>query len=218
MNPFSIFQVFFILLFSLVISTNVQSQNAFSGKIVYKVEMLDTAVQQLIDARDMVLFTNDTLSRVELMNDALGEQVTIKHLSLKKSYILMTMVGKKLAIQTTSADDTVKTEPYVFKYHLFGKKKINGHILKKVTVYREDLGQKKVCWYFKDIRPDLMEMYPGIIGLPADFYVGTVDGIVHYSLQSIENKAVEKDLFGIPSDYEKISLLDFLNHVRGIQN
>ena len=75
-----------------------------------------------------------------------------------------------------------------------------------------------MIWYFKDIRPDIMEMYKGIKGFPADFYIGTVDGIVYYKLKSIDYQHVEKDKFGIPSDYEKIKLKDFMDHVRRIEN
>ena len=78
----------------------------------------------------MVVYTNDTLSRIEVLNDALGEQVTIKLMELKKSYLLMSMMGKKLAIQTDERDDSSKIEPYQFKYLWFGRKKVNGFVLK----------------------------------------------------------------------------------------
>ncbi len=211
-------QFFFLWLTFFIFNNLPQAQSNFTGKIVYKVELSDTAVQRLIDSREMTVYTNDTLSRVEMLNDALGEQVTIKHLQLKKSYLLMTMMGKKLAIQTNLGNDSTGIEPYTFKYHFFGKKKINGLVLKKVTVYRKDLEKKRTCWYFKDIRADLMDIYPGIKGLPAEFYIGTVDGIVKYSLQSVEKKAIQKDLFGIPSDYEKITLQEFMEHVRRDEN
>jgi hypothetical protein len=194
------------------------AQTNFTGEIIYEVKMMDTSLQQIIDNREMFVFTNDTLSRIVTQNDALGEQVTIKHLAMNKSYLLMTMVGKKLAIQTNQSEDSTKNIPAQFKYKWFGKKKINGYVLKKATVYREDLKEKTTIWYFRDIRPDILDMYIGIRGLPADFYIGTIDGVVHYSIKSIENKPVAKDMFGIPSDYEKIKLEDFMKHVRGEEN
>lgn len=207
----------FLLSFLLLLSsagTNFSLGQNFTGKLVFTVEMLDTTVQQIIDAREMEVYTNDTLSRIVVQNDALGEQVTIKHMEYRKSYLLMNMGGQKLAIQTDAADDTSHVEPYQFKYKLFGRKKVNGFVLKKAIVYREDLEEKREIWYFKDIRPDIMDMYAGIKGLPADFYIGTVDGIVHYTLKSIEAQPVEKDLFGIPSDYEKITLHEFMKYIR----
>lgn len=207
----------FPLILSLIVLFFCRSQTFgqnFTGKIVYQVQMLDTALQTLIDNRELVVYTNDTLSRVVAQNDALGEQVTIKHMPLQKSYLLMNMMGKKIAIQTNSSGDTSKIEPYTFRYKFFGRKKVNGFVLKKATVFREDLKEKRIIWYFKKLRPDIMEMYPGIKGLPADFYIGTVDGIVHYSLKSIEKSDISKDLFGIPSDYEKITLEEFMNFVR----
>ena len=180
--------------------------------------MLDTNIQKIIDKREMVVYTNDTLSRIEVQNDALGDQVTIKHLELDKSYLMMTMMGKKLAIQTHGREDSTLAQPYEFKYKLFGRKKVNGFVLKKAIVFREDLEEKRKIWYFKDVRPEILGMYDGIKGLPADFYIGTIDGIVHYQIEFIEKQVVSKDKFGIPSDYEKIKLKDFMDHVRSAEN
>lgn len=188
-------------------------QKPFSGIIKYKVSMIDTNIRQLIDDREMLVYTNDTLSRMEIMNDALGQQVSIKHMGLNKSYLLLNFLGKKIAIQTNQSKDSTKYEPYEIKYNFFGRKKVNGQILKKATIYREDLKEKKVIWYFRDIRPDVLDIYPGIKGLPADYYIGTVDGIVHYSIISVEETPLEKDLFGIPSDFEKITMQQFLDKV-----
>ncbi len=211
--------VYQIGLFSLLLFTcKTWAQTPFTGKIIYTVQMVDTNLQKIIDNREMSVYTNDTLSRIEVMNDALGEQITIKHLGLKKSYLLMSMLGKKLAIQTDSSENSTVLEPYQFRYIWFGRKKVDGFVLKKAKVYREDLKEEKTIWYFRDIRPDLMDMYPGIKGLPADFYIGTVDGLVHYQVKLIKNQFVAKDLFGVPSDYEKIRLSDFMNHVRGAEN
>jgi hypothetical protein len=199
----------------LIFTSNSFSQIGFTGGIKYNVSMLDTTLQQLIDDREMVVYTNDTLSRMEILNDALGSQVSIKHMDLKKSYLLMDFLGKKLAIQTNQQDDSTQYEPYQIKYKFFGKKKVDGMILKKAIVYREDLEEPRTVWYFKNIRPDILDFYSGIKGLPADFYVGTVDGILHYSLLSIDQKLVSKDMFGIPSN---ITLGEFLDTVKRISN
>lgn len=207
------------LFFSLLLYSSINfGQTGFTGLIKYKVSIMDTSMQTLIDDREMIVYTNDTLSRMEIMNDALGLQVNIKNLGLKKSYLLMDFLGKKLAIRTDTEINPTKSEPYKIKYKILGVRKFNGYKLKKAIVYREDLKEKKTVWYFKEIRPDLLEFYTGIKGLPADFYVGAIDGIIHYSLISIERKPVEKDLFGIPSDYEKITLDEFLNKVKQMNN
>ncbi|MFA7273547.1 MAG: hypothetical protein WC044_06740 [Crocinitomicaceae bacterium] len=193
------------------------AQKPFVGEIKFKVSMIDTNVQQLIDDREMFVYTNDTLSRMEIMNDALGPQVSIKHMVLKKSYLLMNFMGTKLAIQTDQNKDSSKSEAFEIHYKFWGRKKINGFVLKKATIYRDDLKETRTIWYFKSIRPDILDVYPGIKGLPADYYIGTVDGIIHYSLLSIEAKPMEKELFGIPSDFKRITLSEFMEHVRNIE-
>lgn len=215
----SLFQLFFSLIIAASCFTSHSlGQQKFSGEIVYHVQMIDTNVQKIIDDREMRVSTNDTLSRIVTQIDALGEQVTIKHFVFQKSYLLINMLDKKLAIQTDYSDDSSKVDPYEINYRFFGRKKVNGFVLKKASVYRKDLIEPRTIWYFKDIRPDLLDIYPGIKGLPAEFYLGTVDGLVHYSVKSAVSKPIDKDVFGIPSDYEKITLSDFMKHVRGEGN
>jgi hypothetical protein len=193
-------------------------QKNFTGIFIYKVSILDTTIQQLIDDREMFVYTNDTLSRMEIVNDALGPQVNIKNMSLKKSYLLMDFMGKKLAIQNDQKNDSNTYVPYKIKYKIFGRKKMNGQVLKMAIISREDLNEPRTVWYFKYIRPDILDIYDGIKGLPADYYIGTVDGIIHYSIISIEEKPVNKNLFGIPSDFEKITMNQFLTKVSQINN
>ena len=210
-----------LLIFSIfisLISFHNFSQSTFSGSFIFKVSMLDTSLQQLIDNREMIVYTNDTLSRMEIFNDALGSQVSIKHMALNKSYLLLDFMGKKLAIQTDQTIDTNTYKPYEIKYKFFGRRKVNGQIIKKANVYREDLKEIRTVWYFKNIRPDILDIYPGIKGLPADYFIGTVDGIIHYSIQLVEEKPLNKDLFGIPSDFEKITMSQFLEKVYQISN
>jgi len=169
-----------------LISFNDFGQKNFTGIFIYKVSILDTTIQQLIDDREMFVYTNDTLSRMEIINDALGPQVNIKNMSLKKSYLLMDFMGKKLAIQNDQKRDSNTYVPYKIKYKFFGRKKMNGQVLKMAIVSREDLKEPRTVWYFKNIRPDILDIYAGIKGLPADYYISTVDGIIHYSIISIE--------------------------------
>jgi len=208
----------FLSLFISLISFNGFGQKNFTGIFIYKVSIIDTTIQELIDDREMFVYTNDTLSRMEIINDALGPQVSIKHMSLKKSYLLMDFMGKKLAIQTDQKSDSNTYAPYEIKYKFFGRKKMNGQILKRAIVYREDLKEPRTVWYFKNIRPDILDIYSGIKGLPADYYIGTVDGIIHYSIISIDEKPLDKKLFGIPSDFEKITMSQFLAKVSQISN
>ena len=215
MKPFNLY---FFAIFTTLFSLTSFTQKPFVGEMKFKVSMIDTNIRELIDDREMLVFTNDTLSRMEIMNDALGPQVSIKHMVLKKSYLLMDFMGTKLAIQTDQNKDSSISEPFEIHYSWWGRKKINGFTLKKAKIYREDLKETRTIWYFKSIRPDILDVYPGIKGLPADYYIGTVDGIIHYSLISVESKPVEKGLFGVPSDFKRISLGEFLDQVRNSGN
>ena len=56
-------------------------------------------------------------------------------------------------------------------------------------------------------------MYAEIPGLAMDYSLPTQDGLVHYVLQSFEQSPQHHDLFGIPSDYKRVTFEQFVNEM-----
>jgi hypothetical protein len=193
-----------------------QKQVPFTGKLTYKVEFADTNFRELIPPSTMVVYSNDTLIRIENETDQLGKQVLIKHLHLNKSYLLLDTPLGKFAIQTDYAGDTLPSK-YTFEKKR-GKKKIAGIKARKLLVSHPDMKTKREFLYTRKYSSVYLNNFKDFPGLPLHYYIINVDGVYEYTLQSMEIMLPEKDLFGIPSDYRRISYSDFVDLMTGITN
>lgn len=207
------------LLFFLCFSYSCFAQNyeSFQGKFVYSIEMADTTMQKFIPTRTMIVYTNDTIVRIENETSQLGKQVVIKHTILNKSILLLQNGDTKYAIQTdlsknqAQVSDTIK-QAYTYKKKL-GKRKILG--LKANRLLMTSKAQKKSLeiLYLKNYSPKYIDAYNDVPGLPVRYFLNTDDGVVVYTLVYIEKVIINRDLFGIPSDCKKVSFDEFLDEV-----
>ena len=67
----------------------------FRGAFTYKVELVDSTLKKGVFQYYMRVYTNDTLVRTENESNLFGKQILIKHLTLKKQYLLLTYENKK---------------------------------------------------------------------------------------------------------------------------
>lgn len=205
------------LLFSFIILTSnlVQAQHfePFTGKLTYEVIYIDSVSNAQPLSSFMTVYTNDTLVRIETETVQLGKQILIKNLPLKKYYILLDVNNQKYAIQHNEEKDTLNKVRYTFKNKLFGSKKIAGVKAKKTVVTATSTKKVQQIYYIKGINPSYTEAMKGAPGLPAEYYIQTEDGVFYYKLIEFSMQTVPKDLFGIPSDYQKVSFDDFIEHM-----
>lgn len=203
--------MFRILLLFLFISSSVfaQKQKPFTGKLVYTIEFADTNFRELIPSSKMVVYTNDTLIRIENQTDQIGKQVLIKHLTLNKSYLLLETPIGNFAIQTDHSNDTIPSR-YTFEKKLF-KRKIAGVRANRLLVNHPEMKQEREYLYLKTYSPKYLNNFNHFPGLPLHYFIINVDGVYEYKLESMEVMPPSKDLFGIPSDFKKISYNEFIN-------
>ena len=184
----------------------------FSGKLVYSVTIMDTSLQKMIPPRQMVVYTNDTLIRIENNTDQLGLQVIIKHLILNKSYLLLKTPVNNYAIQTDHNDGKEINYPYSFKKKR-GKHKVQGMKAKRLMVSHENFKEPLEFWYLPQFSPKYINTLENFPGLPILYYISSVDGTYVYRLMSIEKNTPNHDLFGVPSDYKRVTFDNFLNEM-----
>lgn len=201
-----------ILAFFLGLTVTAQKQEPFVGKLVYSIVIADTSLQKIIPAKQMVVYTNDTLLRIENETDQLGKQVIIKHMQLNKSYLLLRTSFEKYAIQTDHNADSITKYPYSFKKKM-GRKRIAGQKANRLMVSHENFQEPIEFLYLKKHNAKYLNTLENFPGLPVRYFISSVDGVYIYTLISIEYITPEKDLFGIPSDYKKVSFDQFLNEV-----
>jgi hypothetical protein len=204
--------LFNTFLFSIPFLVASQEKIPFTGKLVYSVQIADTALRELYRPTTMVVYTNDTITRIENETDQLGQQVVIKHMVLNKSYLLIRTPDQNFAIQTDHGSEEKKESKYTFEKKCF-KRKIAGRKANRLLVSHPDMKVKREYLYLKDYSPKYINTFENFPGLPVHYYIITVDGVYEYKLLSIEEFVPSKDLFGIPSDYKRVTLDEFMDYI-----
>lgn len=205
--------IIFLFLFLISSIGFSQKQQPFSGRMIYRIDFvpsLDSLDKAVVQSK-MVVYTNDTLVRVESETPQFGQQVLIKHLLLQKYYLLLQYEDQKFAIQQHVQPDTSASK-YTFKRKLKSKT-IAGIKAKKVLVKTETFPKPIEMWYFPSVSPKYLDVLKGIKGLPVDYYIQMENGFLHYVLENIESSPVNMDLFGVPSDFKKVSFDQFIDEM-----
>lgn len=202
-------KILLLILFSLFVAVVSFSQKPFSGSLTYRASISYADTNLVIKEWKVKVYTNDTIVRVETETGQFGTQVYIRHMELGKAYLLLELDGKKYAIQTTLTKkaDTIPANYTVKK--MFGSKTINGVKCKKYFVKDKD-ADGFVCYFAKKIGNKYLEVYPEIPGLAVDYFLPSQEGLIHYELVDQKAETVNRDLFGIPSDFKRITFEEFL--------
>lgn len=199
------------------VSTFAQKNKAFAGRLVYSIEITDTSLTSLFPKKEMRIYTNDTLIRTENVTDQLGLQVAIRHLQLNKSYLLLHTEKGNFAIQTKFETDLEKTSRFTFKKKC-GTKVVGGVKSKKVQVFNENFKEDVFFYYTKNCSAKLLDGFENFPGLLTEYYVPMADGILKYTLISMEEDPTNFDLYGIPSDYKRVTMDEFIELMTGGEN
>lgn len=190
------------------------AQDSFVGKLVYEVKLADTAMQKLTNPNKMIIYTNDTILRVESESVTMGKQVMIKHLIKHKAYLLVQSAKGDFAVQIKDTRSKDSISKYSFE-KARGKKRICGLKSKKLLVSNPSIKQKFTFYYSPSFKAKYLPGYEDFPGLLSEYYSVSADGVYHYKLIEITPKTVSSDLFGIPSNYQIISMSDFVDLMTG---
>lgn len=204
----------FILFSTIIIGTSFsfsQKQKAFTGMLEYKISARDTSLKDILPSYPMIIYTNDTLSRKENSTKQLGIQVVIHHMRMNKSYLLLETALGKFAIKTdlnTVKTDTVKSN-YTFKKKFF-KRKVIGMKAKRIMAYHPSFKEPIEFLYLKKTSNKYNDIFDEVPGLLVKYSISTADGILNYELVKMNHYSPNHDLFGIPSDFKKVTFDEFL--------
>jgi hypothetical protein len=185
------------------------SQTKFSGVLKYKATVMAPDTNAVWKSWNVTLYTNDTVVRLETETQQFGVQVYIRNMSLNKAYLLLELDGNRYAIQTdlSKKTDSIK-KTYTVKKKM-GSKKIAGLKAQKYFVKDENT-DGYYCYFSKKLGNKYLQVYPEVKGLALDYYIPSQDGLIHYELIEKRDEPVNRDLFGIPSDYKRISFEEFM--------
>ncbi len=195
-----------------------QDYKPFQGKLVYSIQIQDTALQKLFKPKIMTVYTNDTIVRIENYSDQLGQQVVIKHLAYNKSILLLEAKNNFYAIQTDlnlqDSSSSKMTNKVIYKKKL-GKRKVAGLKSNRLHLTNSTTKHTMEILYLKNYSPKYLDAYNDIPGLPVKYSITTEDGTFLYTLVSMEKATLNRDLFGVPSNYKRVSFSQFLKEVVG---
>jgi len=191
-----------------------QKQIPFTGMLEYTITSVDTLNNATTAVNKMFLYTNDTITRTENFTRKLGQQVAIRHMAKQKSYLLLITDSGKFAIQSDhSKNDSIQKESeYVFKKKWF-KRKIAGQKASRILVSHPNFQEPIEFLYLKNRSNKYLNIHTEIPGLLLKYSIQTADGRLNYELVKLNEYTPNNDLFGIPSDFEKISFDDFLSQL-----
>ena len=187
--------------------------------IEYRIEAFDSSLIDYLPNHPMIIYTNDTITRTENYTDQLGKQVKVQHMGLNKFYILLDTPRGKFAIQNDvneQSKDTVPTE-YTFKKKFF-RKKILGIKANRMMVNHPSFKEPIEFLYFKKTSNKCNPVFEEIPGLLVKYSIVTVDGILNYEMVRYNQYTPNRDLFGIPSEFERISFNDFIEIMTSSNN
>lgn len=203
---------YIILLFILIAcSTPKESAENFEGKLIFNVTSPLNNPDKNDSINFQVVYAKDTMLRIDSFTP-IGKQTYIKHIPKNKAYILMDIGIKKIAIQTI--EDTIKKgERYTFK-NTIGNKTFGNRKAKNIKVTDVVYDTTMTMNYLKEIPGKYSTAIEGMPGLPVNYSLNASGMWVTYKLQSIEERPINIDLFGIPSDYEIITFDEFLEIIR----
>ncbi len=179
----------------------------------YNIVMRDTALRKLVPANAMRLYTNDTLTRMENFSPQLGSQTTIRHLKLNKSYLLLTVQDTmNFAIKTdlNRVDTGQVVSKYTYKKKWFKKKHL-GLRANRMIVDHPEFEEPIEFLYLKKYSREYLNNFDGIPGLLIKYSVATPDGVLNYELVQKRDYMPDRDLFGIPADYRKVTFDEFMD-------
>jgi len=217
------------LLFTVIATGSVIAQKKkkpFQGMLEYRIVMRDTAMRKLIPENAMRLYTNDTLTRMENFSPQLGSQTTIRHIHLNKSYLLLTVhdtVNFAIKTDLNKADTGQVFSKYTFKKK-FWRKKYMGMRANRMIVDHPDFEAPIEFLYIKKYSQEYLNNFEEIPGLLVRYSVATPDGVVDYELVRKREYKPNRDLFGVPADYKKVTFDEFMDYMfpesqnSGLQN
>ena len=67
--------------------------------------------------------------------------------------------------------------------------------------------------YLKGYSNKIVDTYEEVPGLPVKYSIPMTDAVLDYELVKMSEYTPERDLFGIPDDFERISFNDFMDRL-----
>lgn len=202
-----------LLIFFMLLASNAQFAQKnipFVGTLTYEIKNLTLKDEK---PTQMLVLSCDSIVRIETESKIFGRQSYIKHLIKNKSYLLISLSeGQNYAIRGdfSKTDSSKQSMQYLWKKK-FGFRKIGGLSSKKIKLTHLKSEKSFNFYYSVKFSAKYNDVYADLPGLPTLYYVETEDGVLEYRLRKYTTLTPSYDLFGIPSDYQKVTFDEFVD-------
>jgi hypothetical protein len=199
--------------FGLTASAQTFKEGMISFRITYPSLSAEMKQQEEYLPRNLYVLLKNHMTRLELKT-IMGPVITISNNQTTEVYVLTEMLGKKLAMKSTSEDSkriAKKVSPDMVKKveETTETKMIAGYKCRKVLVHITTGGKTttSAIYYTTDIPPVYNDTYNNgfDINIPGFImqYSVTQEGIeTLFTAEKVEAKPVSDSIFDIPAGYE----------------
>ena len=199
-------RIFFIIGLFLVGCITSYENGKFEGKLVYQISSVTHHTLDSVNFQ--TIYAKDSLVRIENYSP-IGKQVFIKHIPKNRAYLLIEVQGEKFAIKSIPQSDSSSNE-YQVKQKL-GKKNILGLPSKKLEVFYPEIDSSLIVIFTPEISSTYNEAISYCPGLPIEYYLVVNQQLLKYQLIEFSKEEIDLDYFGIPSDYQIVTLDEFID-------
>jgi hypothetical protein len=206
------FILFSTILFTIVSCSLPKAHNEdFQGKLVYKINSPINNPSATDSSNYQIVYLMDSMMRIDSYTP-IGKQQYIKHIPKNKAYILMSLGDKKVAVQTIP-DTASLLDKYSFKNKM-GSDIIADQKAKRVMVTHNEQDTTFMVNYLPSISSKYSNALTGLPGFPVKYSIYSSGIWISHELISFEEKQINRDNFGIPSDYEIITLDELMELIQ----
>ncbi|MDC0304094.1 DUF4412 domain-containing protein [Flavobacteriales bacterium] len=214
----------FTALVAITIALPSLAQNKFEGTVVFGLEYKDLpaemAAMEAMLPDEMTTRIKGDKTRLEQSMGMGMSQVTITDMKTESGTLLMDMMGKKMAV-SMSKDELGKLEKKKaetkpkFNYVKGAGKEIAGYKCEKVMVTMEGVEEMEL-FYTNELPAGANKQFEGLKGFPLEYTMDSGQFKVKMTAKTVTKEKLDKSLFGIPSDFEKMTFAEFEKAMGGM--
>lgn len=214
----------FTALVAIAIALPTLAQKKFEGTVTFGLEYKDLpaemAAMEAMLPDEMTTRIKGDKTRLEQSMGMGMSQVTITDMKTESGTLLMDMMGKKMAV-SMSKDELEKMEKKKaenkpkFNYVKGAGKEIAGYKCEKVMVTMEGVGEMEL-FYTNELPAGASKQFDGLKGFPLEYTMDSGQFKVKMTAKSVTKEKLDKSLFEIPSDFEKMTFAEFEKAMGGM--
>lgn len=189
------------------------SDGEFIGYVKYSIKMEGemSAQEKAQQPTEMTVSYSGPKSRLEIVTP-MQTQVILGDASTKEQFILLDMMGKKIALKTTAEDleKGMKEAPEIKVNVTEETKEIAGYKCKKAEVV---IGEEtNIFWVTDDIAvkdPNWSTPYKELTGVLMEYSMVQNEITITYTATEVKKKKLKSLIFTVPAGYEEMTVEQF---------